>query len=151
MYFHDAEGKLEELKECVIKEARIRLCCNTPVQKAGIAALKGSQDHIKLMVEKLRSRRDYSLKRLDEIDGISCAKPEGAFYLFPKVAEVGLRWKTDFEFVRDVLGGTSVLLVHGSGFDMTYGSRHFRLVFLPPFEVLKTAFDRLERFMSKRN
>jgi aspartate/methionine/tyrosine aminotransferase len=103
------------------------------------------------MVEKLWKRRDYSLKRLDEIDGVSCTKPEGAFYIFPKVSEVGSRWRTDFEFVRDVLENTGVLLVHGSGFDKTYGSGHFRLVFLPPIDVLKTAFDRLERFMSRRS
>jgi len=135
----------------VVKEARIRLCCNTPVQRAGIEALRGPQDHIKEMVEKLRERRDYSLKRLNEIDGISCAKPEGAFYVFPKVHEIGSRWKNDFEFVRDVLENTGILLVHGSGFDVTYGSGHFRGVFLPSIEVLKTAFDRLERFMSMRN
>lgn len=150
MYFHDAEGKLQELKDSVIKEARIRLCCNTPVQKAGVAALNGPQDHIQKMVEKLRKRRDYSLKRIAEIDEISCTKPEGAFYVFPKIGEIESRWRTDFEFVRDILESTGVLLVHGSGFDKTYGSGHFRLVFLPSIDVLKTAFDRLERFMSKR-
>jgi len=151
MYFYDPEGKLRELRDNVVKEARIRLCCNTPVQRAGIEALRGPQDHIKEMVEKLRERRDYSLKRLNELDGISCAKPEGAFYVFPKVHEIGSRWKNDFQFVRDVLENTGILLVHGSGFDVTYGSGHFRGVFLPSIEVLKTAFDRLERFMSMHN
>jgi alanine-synthesizing transaminase len=151
MYFHDSEGKLQELRDNVVKEARIRLCCNTPIQRAGIEALRGPQDHIKEMVEKLRERRDYSLKRLNEIDGISCAKPEGAFYIFPKVHEIGSRWKSDFQFVRDVLEKTGILLVHGSGFDVTYGSGHFRGVFLPSIEVLKIAFDQLERFMSMHN
>jgi alanine-synthesizing transaminase len=151
MYFYDPEGKLRELRDNVVKEARIRLCCNTPVQRAGTEALRGPQDHIKEMVEKLRERRDYSLKRLNEIDGISCTKPEGAFYVFPKVHEIGSQWKNDFEFVRDVLENTGILLVHGSGFDVTYGSGHFRGVFLPSIEILKTAFDRLERFMSMRN
>jgi alanine-synthesizing transaminase len=151
MYFYDPEGKLRELGDKVVKEARIRLCCNTPVQRAGTEALRGPQDHIKEMVEKLRERRDYSLKRLNEIDGISCTKPEGAFYVFPKVHEIGSQWKNDFEFVRDVLENTGILLVHGSGFDVTYGSGHFRGVFLPSIEILKTAFDRLERFMSMRN
>lgn len=151
MYFYDPEGKLRELRDNVIKEARIRLCCNTPVQRAGTEALRGPQDHIKEMVEKLREQRDYSLKRLNEIDGISCAKPEGAFYVFPKVHEIGSQWKNDFEFVRDVLEHTGILLVHGSGFDVTYGSGHFRGVFLPSIEVLKTAFDRLERFMLMHN
>ncbi len=151
MYFYDPEGKMTELRENVEKEARIRLCCNTPVQKAAVDALRGPQGHIKEMVDKLRKRRDYAWKRLNEIDGISCAKPEGAFYVFPKVHEIGSRWKNDFEFVRQVLEKTGVLLVHGSGFCVTYGSGHFRGVFLPEVEVLETAFDRLEKFMTARD
>jgi len=151
MYFHDPEEKLTALKENVEKEARIRLCCNTPVQKAAVKALRGPQHHIEEMVEKLRKRRDYAWKRLNEIDGISCAKPEGAFYVFPKVHGIGSRWKDDFEFVRQVLEKTQVLLVHGSGFGTTYGSGHFRGVFLPKVEVLETALDRLERFMAARD
>ncbi|MFQ5759249.1 MAG: aminotransferase class I/II-fold pyridoxal phosphate-dependent enzyme, partial [Candidatus Bathyarchaeia archaeon] len=151
MYFYDPEEKLTDLRENVEKEARIRLCCNTPVQKAAVEALRGPQDHIEEMVEKLRKRRDYSWKRLNEIDGISCARPEGAFYVFPKVHGIGSRWKDDFEFVRQLLERTQVLLVHGSGFGITYGSEHFRGVFLPKVEVLETAFDRLERFMKVRD
>jgi len=149
MYFHDHDGKLEELKEGVEKQARIRLCANTPVQKAGVAALKGPQGHIAEMVKKLRERRDYSWKRLNEIDGISCTKPEGAFYIFPKV-EVGSKWKTDEEFARQLLEKTGILVVHGSGFDATYGSGHFRAVILPPIETLEKVFALLEKFMLKK-
>jgi len=150
MYFHDPNGQLKELRECVEKETRIRLCANTPVQKAGVAALKGPQGHIAEIVKKLRERRDYSWKRLNEIEGISCTKPEGAFYVFPKVEEVDSRWKTDAEFARQLLEETGVLIVHGSGFDSTYGSGHFRAVILPPIETLEKAFDHLERFMSRQ-
>jgi aspartate/methionine/tyrosine aminotransferase len=150
MYFHDHDGKLSELKEGVEKQARIRLCANTPVQKAGVAALKGPQGHIAEMVKKLRERRDYAWKRLNEIDGISCTKPEGAFYIFPKVEEVGSRWKTDEEFARQLLEKTGVLVVHGSGFDPTYGAGHFRAVILPPIETLEKVFDLLEKFMLKK-
>lgn len=146
-YFHDPEGRLEMLKESVKKESRIRLCTNTPVQKAGVAALNGSQEHITEMVEKLRKRRDYAWKRLNEIEGISCTKPKGAFYVFPRIHDVGHRWKTDLEFVLDVLEKTGVLFVHGSGFCNTYGIGHVRGVFLPPIGVLENAFDRLEKFM----
>jgi tyrosine/nicotianamine family aminotransferase len=149
VYFHDQNGQLEELKRCVEKEARIRLCTNTPVQKAGVAALNGPQDHIKDMVEKLKERRDYSLKRLNEIDGISCVKPEGAFYVFPKIHGVGRRWRTDLEFVLELLKKTGVLLVHGSGFDQNYGAGHVRCVFLPPVETLEEAFNKIEEFMRK--
>lgn len=150
LYFHDQKGRLGELKECVEKEMRIRLCANTPVQKAGVAALRGPQDHIKSMVEKLRERRDYSWKRLNQIEGISCSKPEGAFYVFPKIGEVGSKWKDDYEFVLDLLNNTGVLTVHGAGFDITYGFGHLRAVFLPPVETLEKAFNLMEQFMSKK-
>jgi len=149
MYFHNPHGELKELKECVEKETRIRLCANTPVQKAGVAALKGPQGHIAEMVKKLRERRDYSWKRLNNIEGVSCTKPEGAFYVFPKVNEVGSKWKTDEEFAHQLLEKTGVLVVYGSGFDPTYGSGHFRAVILPPIETLKKAFDLMEQFMAR--
>lgn len=149
MYFHDPANELAELKECVAKETRIRLSASTPVQKAGVAALKGSQSHIQDMTEKLQQRRDYTWKRLNQIAGITCAKPEGAFYVFPKVEQVGSRWKTDRDFCRQLLEKTGVLTVHGSGFDETFGSGHFRAVILPPLEILKKALDYLEDFMSK--
>lgn len=149
IYFHDPEGKLDSLKEGVKKESRIRLCTNTPVQKAGVAALDGPQTHIPVMVEKLRERRDYAWKRLSGIGGISCTRPKGAFYVFPKIHGVGRRWKTDLDFVLDVLEKTGVLFVHGSGFCNTYGKGHVRGVFLPPLEVLEKAFDGLERFMER--
>ena len=151
MYFHDPEGKLAELKECVAKETRIRLSANTPVQKAGAAALEGPQHHIREIVEKLQLRRDYAVKRLNHIDGISCAKPEGAFYVFPRVDGVGTRWKSDGDFARQLLEKTGVLIVHGSGFDETYGSGHFRAVILPPIETLEAAFNHLEDFVEKKS
>ena len=144
------ENLLDELREHVTKEARIRLCANTPVQKAGAEALKGPQDHIPRMVEKLRERRDYSNKRLNEISGISCAEPRGTFYFFPKVDGVGSTWVDDMAFVSDLLEHTGVVFVHGSGFGSAYGSGHFRGVFLPPIETLEETFDRLERFMTQK-
>jgi alanine-synthesizing transaminase len=149
IYFHEQNNELQELKQCILKEARIRLCVNTPVQKAGAAALTGPQDHIEEMVEKLRKRRDYAWKRLNEMEGISCAKPEAAFYVFPKIHGVGSKWRSDREFVLKLLNETGVLFVHGSGFDTVYGSGHFRGVFLPPVETLEQAFNKVERFMEK--
>ncbi len=151
IYFHDSSGKLTELKECIEKEARVRLSANAPVQKAGVAALKGPHDHLFQMVEKLRKRRDYAWKRINEIAGVSCTKPEGAFYVFPRVEAIGSRWKTDAEFVYNLLKETGVLFVHGSGFESTYGYGHFRSVILPPIETLEEAFDLLEQFMLKRD
>ncbi len=142
------EEALEELREHVTKEARIRLSANTPVQKAAVEALRGPQNHISSMVKKLRERRDYSHKCLNEIDGISCAEPKGAFYFFPKVDGIGSKWRDDMAFVRDLLEQTGIVFVHGSGFGSAYGSGHFRGVFLPPIETLEKTFDRLASFMA---
>jgi alanine-synthesizing transaminase len=150
MYFKEQQGELLALKQAVEKQCRIRLCANTPVQKAGVAALDGPQDHMKEVVDKLRERRDYSWKRLNRIEGISCSKPEGAFYIFPKIHEVGTRWKTDLQFVVELLKETGVLIVNGSGFDAVYGAGHARAVFLPPVKMLEHAFDELERFMKMK-
>ena len=149
LYFHSPQERLKELKECIEKEARIRLCANTPVQKAGVAALNGPQDHIETTVEKLRQRSNFAWKRLNEIEGISCAKPEGAFYVFPKIHVVGSKWKTDMEFVLDLLRETGVLFVHGSGFDPIYGAGHVRGVVLPPLETLEKAVNEIEEFMKR--
>ncbi|MEM2080747.1 MAG: aminotransferase class I/II-fold pyridoxal phosphate-dependent enzyme [Candidatus Bathyarchaeia archaeon] len=150
IYFYEQNGELQELKESIEKEQRIRICANTPVQAAGVAALKGPQDHIESLVERLRVRRDYAWKRLNEIDGVSCAKPEGAFYVFPKIHGVGTRWATDMEFAIELLKATGVLLVHGSGFDPAYGAGHVRMVFLPPIETLEQAFNEIEKFVKSK-
>jgi aspartate/methionine/tyrosine aminotransferase len=151
MYFKGEGKKLDDLRMGVEKQCRIRLCANTPVQIAGAAALDGPQDFVKGIVEKLKQRRDYAWKRLNEIEGISATKPEGAFYIFPKIHDVGTRWKTDMEFVVQLLRETGVLIVNGSGFDPVYGKDHARIVFLPPCEELEEAFNCLEQFMKKQN
>jgi aspartate/methionine/tyrosine aminotransferase len=84
---------------------------------------------------------------LNKIEGVSCAKPEAAFYVFPRIHAVGSKWKTDLEFALDLLRETGVLLVHGSGFDPVYGAGHVRGVVLPPVETLEQACNEVERFM----
>jgi tyrosine/nicotianamine family aminotransferase len=150
LYFHNQQGRLKDLKDCVEKEARIRLCANTPVQKAGTEALNGPQDHLKTTVEKIKQRSNFAWKRLNEIDGISCAKPEAAFYVFPRIHGVGSKWKTDMDFTLSLLRETGVLFVHGSGFDPVYGAGHVRGVVLPPLDTLEKALNEIEGFM-KRN
>jgi len=148
--FHHS-GELDEIQDAFMRMARSRLCASSVCQKACIAALKGPQGHIKKVNDKLRKRRDFAYKRLNEIKGISTAKPEGAFYIFPKIEamESGV-WKTDKEFVLDLLHEKHVLVVHGSGFCKEYGKNHFRAVILPTLETLGKALDNLEAFMKKR-
>lgn len=149
MYFKGEDKQLEDLRLGVEKECRIRICANTPVQIAAATALNGPQDFVKGIVEKMKQRRDFSWKRLNEMDGVSTSKPEGAFYIFPKIEGVGTTWKTDMEFVVDLLRATGVLIVNGSGFDPVYGKGHARAVFLPPITELEEAFNAMEAFMKK--
>ena len=148
--FHHS-GELDRIKEAFMRLARSRLCANSVCQRACIQALKGPQDHIAKMNQKLRERRDFSYKRLNEIEGISTAKPDGAFYIFPKIEAMkeGI-WKDDKEFALDLLNEVHVLVVHGSGFSSIYGKGHFRAVILPQMETLEKAFDNIEMFMKKR-
>jgi aspartate/methionine/tyrosine aminotransferase len=149
MYFKGEGKELERLKEGVEKECRIRICANTPVQIAANAALNGPQDCVKDIVDRLKERRDFAWKRLNEIEGVSTTKPEGAFYIFPKIQGIGTTWKTDMDFVVSLLKATGVLIVNGSGFDPVYGKGHARAVFLPPIAELEEAFNALEDFMKK--
>jgi len=148
--FHHS-GELDEVQDAFLRIARSRLCASSICQRACIAALKGPQDHVKIVNNKLRKRRDFSYKRLNEIEGLSTAKPDGAFYIFPKIDAMNKGiWKTDKEFVLDLLNEAHVLVVHGSGFCKTYGKNHFRAVILPTLETLEDAFNNLESFMKKR-
>jgi alanine-synthesizing transaminase len=147
-YYVDPENRLAEVREAVDKLMRIRICPSTPAQFAAIAGLTGPMDYLDAYMKKLRERRDYIYKRLTEIPGISTQKPQGAFYIFPRIEERS-KWKSDKDFVLDVLHEAHVLFVHGSGFGRA-GNWHFRIVFLPPVEVLEKAMDRFEGFMRKR-
>ncbi|NPA75758.1 MAG: aminotransferase class I/II-fold pyridoxal phosphate-dependent enzyme [Euryarchaeota archaeon] len=142
----DVDGKLEDIRDGIMRQARARLCANTPLQLGYLAALKGPQDHIKKTMDKLRERRDYVAKRVAEIDGLSVVPPKGAFYMFIKVD--GCR--DDKKFVLELLREKHVLTVHGSGFCPIYGKGHFRIVNLPPVEYLEEAFNRIEEFMKER-
>jgi len=140
--------KLENIRSNIPKLARVRIAANLPVQKAAVAALQGPQSYIAKTVSKLKKRRDLVVKRLNEIDGISCKLPNGAFYTFPKILLNG--WKDDKDFVLDLLNKTGILTVHGSGFG-ELGKGHFRIVYLPNEQVLQEAMDKLSNFINSKN
>ena len=150
IYVQDVDGRLANVWDGIQRLSRVRLCASTPAQLAAVEALRGPQDHIKDMVSKLKQRRDFSWKRVNEIPGLSAAKPAGAFYIFPRVS-LGGKWKSDEQFVNELLKETGVLVVHGSGFDPIYGRDHFRAVFLPDEKMLGEAFDAIEQFMKRHS
>ncbi|MCA9819687.1 MAG: aminotransferase class I/II-fold pyridoxal phosphate-dependent enzyme, partial [Nitrosarchaeum sp.] len=138
--------QLNAIRENLPKLARVRIATNLPVQYAALESLRGPQDYISKFVSELKQRRDLVVKRLNEIPGLSCPTPKGAFYAFPKIEDN--RFANDKEFVTKLLESKGVLTVHGSGFGEQYGSGHFRLVFLPSLDVLNSAMNKIEEFLS---
>lgn len=138
---------LEQLRENLPKLARVRISTNLPVQHAALESLRGPQEYISKFVSELKTRRDLVVKRLNSMPGLSCTNPKGAFYAFPKIEQS--RFDSDKEFVMELLNSKGVLTVHGSGFGKQYGSGHFRLVFLPNLNVLDSALDKIEEFVSQ--
>ena len=145
---NSASEKLAQFRKNIPKLARVRISTNLPVQKAAVQALCGPQDHIADMVVKLKRRRDYVVKRLNGMEGVTCKVPHGAFYVFPKI-NLNSRWDNDLQFVLEFLNNTGVLTVHGSGFGSEFGGGHLRIVYLANELLLESAMDKLERFVSK--
>jgi aspartate/methionine/tyrosine aminotransferase len=139
--------QLAELREHLPKLARVRIATSLPVQHAALESLRGPQNYINDFVSEMKKHRDFVVKRLNEIPGLSCPNPKGSFYAFPKIEDN--RFETDKEFVTKLLEQKGVLTVHGSGFGEQYGSGHFRLVYLPDLKVLDSAMNKIEEFMSQ--
>ena len=139
--------QLESLREHLPKLARVRIATNLPIQHAALESLRGSQNYIGDFVSEIKKHRDLVVKRLNEMPGLSCPNPKGAFYAFPKIEDN--RFGTDKEFVTKLLESKGVLTVHGSGFGELYGSGHFRLVYLPSLEILDSAMNKIEEFVSQ--
>lgn len=126
----------------------MRLCSNVPAQFAIQTALGGYQSLTELLVPggRLREQRDLCYDLLNSIPGISCTKPQGAFYMFPKIDTEKYKIKCDYQFVLDFLQEKKVMLVQGTGFNWPQHD-HFRIVFLPSVYKLKAALDRLAEFL----
>jgi aspartate/methionine/tyrosine aminotransferase len=139
--------KLDALRENLPKLARVRIATNLPVQYGALESLRGPQGYITEFVSEIKKRRDLVVKRLNSMPGLSCPNPQGAFYAFPKIETN--QFGTDKEFVQKLLETKGVLTVHGSGFGEKYGSGHFRLVFLPSLEILDSAMNKIEEFVSQ--
>ncbi|HHT48454.1 MAG TPA: pyridoxal phosphate-dependent aminotransferase [Firmicutes bacterium] len=128
--------------------ASMRLCSNAPAQYAIEKAL--SEHSIQELTNpggRLYEQMDFAWRRLNEIPGLSCVRPAGAFYLFPKVDAGRFRITDDQQFVKDFLTVEKVLLVQGTGFNWI-APDHFRVVLLPEIATLNSAFDRLEKFLA---
>lgn len=139
------QHKLSKYIEAINKILRSRLSANHPEQYCITGALEGNQDHLTVAMEKLTRRRDMTVEMMNAIPGISCVKPEGSFYAFPKL-EIK---NTDNHFVSELIKETGVVVVPGNGFGQIPGTNHMRIVFLPPEDILDKAYKNIGDFFAK--
>jgi aspartate aminotransferase len=115
-------------------------------QAAAVEALNGTQDFIKERSNAFKERRDFVVNCLNNIKGISCLKPSGAFYVFPsckKLLSKKIKLKTDSEFVEKLLEKANVAVVQGSAFGL---GGYFRISYATSMGKLKIAMDRIKSF-----
>ena len=119
-------------------------------QAAAVEALNGTQDFIKERANSFQERRDFVVKVLNEINGIECLNPDGAFYVFPnckgligKKDSSGNVLKTDTDFVQSLLENSGIAVVQGSAFGL---EGFFRISYATSMENLKKAMERIKSF-----
>lgn len=139
------KSMLKDYIEAINKMLRARLSANHPEQYGIKPALEGDQSHLTVAMKKLHRRRDMTFEMLNAIEGISCVKPEGAFYAFPRLHINN----SDNHFVTELIKETGVVVVPGTGFGQVPGTQHFRVVFLPPEEILEKAYKSIIKFYEK--
>ncbi|MCW4355809.1 pyridoxal phosphate-dependent aminotransferase [Hoyosella sp. YIM 151337] len=129
--------------------ASMRLCPNVPAQHAIQVALGGHQsiDELVLPGGRLLEQRDVAWERLNTIPGLSCVKPKGALYCFPKLDPEVYEIHNDEQFVQDLLLHEKILVVQGTGFNWP-DPDHFRIVTLPYSRDLSAAIERIGNFLA---
>ncbi|CAM5559663.1 aminotransferase AlaT [Streptomyces narbonensis] len=129
--------------------ASMRLCPNAPAQYAIQAALGGRQSIHELTAPggRLREQRDRAWEKLNEIPGVSCVKPKGALYAFPRLDPAVHKIHDDEKFVLDLLLREKIQVVQGTGFNWPRPD-HFRILTLPYADDLDAAISRIGRFLS---
>lgn len=141
---HQARDLLEGLNML----ASMRLCANVPAQHAIQTSLGGYQTIYDLTKPggRMVEQRNLAWEMLNAIPGISCVKPKGALYLFPRIDIRKFNIHNDERFVLDFLRDQKILLVHGRAFNWPEVD-HFRVVFLPNHETLTEALNKLGHFL----
>src|SRR5690606_26463485 len=129
--------------------ASTRLCPNVPAQHAVQAALSGVQSIGSLIAPsgRLHEQRDIAWRGLDSIPGVSCVKPEGALYAFPRLDPNVHEIRDDAKLVYDLLVSEKILMVQGTGFNWP-NPDHLRVVTLPEPRVLSDAVERLRHCLA---
>ena len=131
--------------------ANMRLCPNVPGQHAIQAALGGHQsiDDLVLPTGRLGEQRERAWKLLNDIPGVSCVKPKGALYVFPRLDPEVYPIEDDMRFALDLLEQQKILVVQGTGFNWPT-TDHFRVVTLQYADDLEEAIARMADFLESR-
>lgn len=121
--------------------------CSVPVpfQRAGIKALEEGWDFVDMMRKEYKKRIEFMVPRINEIEGISCPKPEGTFYVFPDISKLGIKSQ---EFAMKFFKEEKVRCAPGTQYGEN-GEGHIRFALVRPIEDLEEVCNRLERFVSK--
>ena len=135
--------------EGLVTLAGTRLCPNVPGQYAIQAALGGRQSITDLVLPggRLHDQRDHAWQRLNEIPGVSCVKPRGALYAFPRLDPAVHKIHDDEQLVLDLLLREKIQVVQGTGFSWPRPD-HFRILTLPRADDLDAAIARIGRFLA---
>ncbi|HEV8309675.1 MAG TPA: pyridoxal phosphate-dependent aminotransferase [Methylomirabilota bacterium] len=120
-------------------------CTATFIQQAGLAALQGDDTPVQTMVEEFRHRRDLIVDGLNRLPGVSCARPRGAFYVFPNVKQLGRSSKEIATYLLDE-GGVAVLW--GTAFG-EFGEGYLRLSYAASREAIQRALDQVGKALAR--
>lgn len=121
----------------------INICANASAQRAAVAALTGLQDCVHEFLEEYDRRRKFVVKALNDLPGFKCLMPQGAFYVFPNIQELGV---SSVELARSLVTDARVITVPGSGFG-TEG--YLRISYTKPIDTLKEAIERIRPVVEK--
>ena len=124
--------------------ANMRLCANVPAQHAIATALGGYQSITELILPggRLLAQRNLAWELINSIPGVSCTKPGGALYLFPRLDPEVHQIHDDERFALDLVRQAKILVVQGTGFNWPHPD-HFRIVTLPHVQDLEEAIGRI--------
>ncbi len=152
LHIHDPAGKMKEysttLKRVSGTYGNSQNTIPTFLAAAAARVFRGPFSFKKPFLSKLRKSRDATYRWLNSIEGISCTKPQGSIYAFPRVDGIGSRWRSSEDFLTDFAKAEGVAFVPGSYFG-SQGEGHFRTLLLPKVSVLDDVYERLETFMRK--
>jgi alanine-synthesizing transaminase len=146
-----AKNRAKDYMEGLTFLASMRLCANVLAQLGIQTALGGYQsiNDLVLPTGRLHQQMELAYQKIIAIDGITCVRPKGAMYLFPKIDLTKFNFATDDEFIYDLLEEKRILMVAGNGFNFPTKD-HFRLVFLPNTQILGDAIDKISDFLESR-